>query len=54
MFRDDTFMTQLKYWRSYKPEEELYVRLKENPVWPFKSIGDGYFYVSFRSDRYLR
>ncbi|OXA50312.1 transmembrane protein 249 isoform X2 [Folsomia candida] len=51
MFRDDTFMTQLKYWRSYKPEEELYVRLKENPVWPFKSIGDGYFYVSFRSDR---
>jgi hypothetical protein len=41
-----------KYWKKYRPEEELFIRLKDNPVWPFKPVGDGYYYVSFRSDRY--
>ncbi|ODM97517.1 Transmembrane protein [Orchesella cincta] len=51
MFKEDTLCTLLKNWWNYKPEDELYYRLQDNPYWPFKMISDGYFYVVVQSDR---
>jgi hypothetical protein len=51
MFKEDKFFTNWKYWWSYSPEEEFYIRLKDNPVWPFKQIGEGYYQLAYRSDR---
>lgn len=53
MFKEDTLFLLIRNWWKYKPEDELYYKLQENPVWPFRQIADGYYYVVVQSDRYF-
>lgn len=52
MFREDTLFLLIKNWWKYKPEDELYYRMAENPYYPFRMIAEGYFLVVVQSDRY--